>query len=107
MKKAVDEDKNNAQKQLADALVAFHQAQAEKAKTNRESAAPRRERDLLEVFSEYKGRLKKTRLELDSAKNEATYDSDDSDIVNLKREITLCKRKRDEIFTLLSQSDLK
>jgi hypothetical protein len=106
-KKAVDEDKNNAQKQLADALIAFHQAQSEKAKSNRESAAPRRERDLLEVFSEYKGRLKTTRLELDTAKNKATYDSDDSDIINLKREITLCKRKRDEIFALLSESDLK
>ncbi|KAI2500633.1 hypothetical protein MHU86_13854 [Fragilaria crotonensis] len=104
--KAVGEDKNIAQKQLADALVAFNQAQSEKAKSNRESAAPRRERDLLEVFSEYKGRLKATRLELNAAKNEATYDSDNSDVVNLKREITLCKRKRDEIFGLLSESDL-
>ena len=106
-KKAVDEDKNNAQKQLADAMLAFHQTQSEKAKSNREAAAPRRERDLLQVFSEYKGRLKTTRLELVTAKNEATYDSDDSDIINLKREITLCKRKRDEIFALLSESDLK
>ena len=106
-KKAVDEDKNNAQKQLADAMLAFHQTQSEKAKSNREAAAPRCERDLLQVFSEYKGRLKTTRLELVTAKNEATYDSDDSDIINLKREITLCKRKRDEIFALLSESDLK
>ena len=106
-KAAVDDDKKNAQKQLADALIAFHQAQSEKAKSNRESAAPRRERDLLEVFSEYKGRLRTTRFELDTAKNQATYDSDDSDVVNLKREITLCKRKRDEIFSLLSKSDLK
>ncbi|KAI2492822.1 hypothetical protein MHU86_21737 [Fragilaria crotonensis] len=104
--KAVDEDKNIAQKQLADALVAFNQTQSEKAKSNRESAAPRRERDLLEVFSEYKGRLKATRLELNAAKNVATYDSDNSEVVNLKREITLCKRKRDEIFGLLSESDL-
>ena len=51
----VDSDKNNAQKHLADALIVFHQAQSEKAKSNRGSAAPRRERDLLEVFSEYKG----------------------------------------------------
>ena len=89
-------------------MLAFHQTQSEKAKSKRESAAPRRKRDLLEVFSKYKkGRLKTTRLELVTAKNEATYDSDDSDIINLKREITLCKRKRDETFALLSESDLK
>jgi hypothetical protein len=102
------DDNRSAQKQLGDALLAFHQAQTEKMKSNRESAAPRRERDLLEVFTEYKSRLKETRLELDTAKqNTATYDSDDSDVVNLKREIALCKKKRDEIFALLSESDLK
>jgi small-conductance mechanosensitive channel len=103
------DDNRKAQKQLGDALLAFHQAQqTEKMKSNRESAAPRRERDLLEVFTEYKSRLKETRLELDTAKqNTATYDSDDSDVVNLKREIALCKKKRDEIFALLSESDLK
>ena len=104
--KTVENNKINAQKQFGDALVAFHQAQSEKSKSIRESAAPRRERDLLEVFSEYKSRLKRTRLELDTAKTAATYDSDDSDVVNLKREITLCKRKRDQIFALLSESDL-
>jgi hypothetical protein len=93
-------------------LIAFHHAQSEKMKSNRESAAPRRERDLLEVFSEYKSWLKETRLELDAAKNSMTTtydsdDSDDSDVVNLKREIALCKKKRDEIFALLSESDLK
>ncbi len=102
------DDNINAQKQLGDTLLAFHQAQTEKMKSNRESAAPRRERDLLEVFTEYKSRLKETRLELDTAKQHmATYDSDDSDVVNLKREIALCKKKRDEIFALLSESDLK
>ena len=75
-----DNNKSNAQKQLGDALIAFHQAQSQKMKSNRESAVPRRQRDLLEVFSEYKSRLKETRLELDTAKkNTATYDSDDSD----------------------------
>ena len=105
-----DDDTSNAHnKQLGDALIAFQQAQSEKMKSNRESAAPRRERDLLEVFSEYKNRLKQTRLELDAAKRSAatTYDSDDSEIVNLKREIALCKEKRDEIFALLAESDLK
>jgi hypothetical protein len=43
------------------------------------------------------------RLELDTAKNSGSYDSDDSDIVNLKREITLCKKKRDEIFALFRE----
>lgn len=95
------------QKQFGDALVAFQSAQCEKSKSVREHAAPRRERDLLQVFSEYKDRLKATRLELNTAMNSATYDSDDSDVVNLKREIALCKRKRDEIFDLLSESDLK
>jgi hypothetical protein len=56
--------------------------------------------------------LKETRLELDAAKKSMTTtydsdDSDDSDVVNLKREIALCKKKRDEIFALLSESDLK
>ena len=99
-----ENDKYNAQQQqFGDALIAFHQAQSEKSKSIRESAAPRRERDLLQVFSEYKGRLKTARLELDTAKNSTTtYDSDDSDIVELKREIALCKRKRNEIFALLS-----
>ena len=54
-KKAVDKGQAQAQKQLADALIAFHQAQSEKENSNRKSAAPRRERDLLEVFSEHKG----------------------------------------------------
>jgi hypothetical protein len=103
-----DNNKSNAQKQLGDALIAFQQAQSQKMKSNRESAGPRRERDLLEVFSEYKSRLKETRLELDTAKkNTATYDSDDSNVVDLKREIALCKKKRDDIFALLSESDLK
>jgi hypothetical protein len=51
--------------------------------------------------------LKATRLELDTAKNKATYSSDDSDIISLNREITLCKRKRDDFFALLSEGDLK
>jgi hypothetical protein len=51
----VDKGQAQAQKQLADALIAFHQAQSEKENSNRKSAAPRRERDLLEVFSEHKG----------------------------------------------------
>jgi hypothetical protein len=104
------DDNRNAQKQLGDALLAFHQAQTEKMKSStRESAAPRCEQDLLEVFTEYKSsRLKETRLELDTAKqNMATYNSDDSDVVNLKREIALCKKKLDEIFALFSESDLK
>jgi hypothetical protein len=102
------DDNRNAQKQLRDALLAFDQVQMEKMKSNRESAAPRRERGLLEVFTEYKSRLKETWLELDATKqNMATYDSDDSDVDNLKREIALCKKKRDEIFALLSESDLK
>ncbi len=63
-------DNRNAQKQLGHALLAFHQAQTEKMKSNRESAAPRRERDLLEVFTEYKSILKETRLELDTTKAE-------------------------------------
>ncbi len=46
------DDNRKAQKQLGDALLAFHQAQqTEKMKSNRESAAPRCERDLLEVFT--------------------------------------------------------
>jgi hypothetical protein len=102
------DDNRNAQNQLGDALLAFHQAQTKNMKSNRESAAPRREQDLLEVFTAYKSRLKETRLELDTAKqNMATYDSDDSDVVNMKREIALCKEKHDEIFALLSESDLK
>ena len=118
-KKRKDEQKKNhvitnetavemaVQRQFGEALLAFQSAQSEKSKSVRENAAPRRERDLLGVFSEYKDRLKATRLELNTAMNSATYDSDDSDVVNLKREIALCKRKRDEIFDLLSESDMK
>ena len=52
--------------------------------------------------------MKTARLELDTAKKSTTtYDSDDSDIVELKREIALCKGKHNEIFTLLSESELK
>ena len=60
-------------------------------------------------ISEYKSRLKETRLEFDAPKKSTatSYDSDDSDIVNLKREIALCKKKCDEIVELLSVSDLK
>jgi len=49
-KKAVDEDKNNAQKQLADAMLAFHQTQSEKAKSNRKSAAPHREQFVTSIL---------------------------------------------------------
>jgi hypothetical protein len=62
----------------------------------------------MEAFSEFKSQLKETRLELDAAKKSmaTTYDTDNSDIVNLKREIALCKKKHDEIFALLL-SDMK
>ena len=61
-----ENDKYNAQQQqFGDALIAFHQAQSEKSKSIQESAAPRRERDLSQVFSEYKGGLKTAQLELD------------------------------------------
>ena len=96
------DDNRDAQTQLGDALLSFYLAQTEKMKSNWESAAPRRGRDLLEVFTESKSRLEETRLELDTAKqNMETYNSDDSDVVNLKREIALYKRKRD--FALLGK----
>ena len=52
---------------------------------------------------------KESRLELDAAKKSTaatTYDPDNSDVVNLKREMAL-RKKRDEIFALLLESDLK
>ena len=56
------DNNRNAKKQVGDALLAFHKVQTEKIKLNWESAAPHCERDVLEAFTEYKSRLKETRL---------------------------------------------
>lgn len=71
-----------------------------------EDTAPCRECALLSVFQEYQGgQLKAAKSELQALEN-AGYKSDDSDVINARRELVLCKRKRDETFSLLSNSDL-
>ena len=70
-----------------------------------EEAAPRRERALLNVFSDYKKQLNIAKSELEALET-AGYESDDSGVINARREVALCKRKRDETFLLLSNSDL-
>ena len=68
-------------------------------------AAPRRERAFLRVFQDYKGQLKAAKSEL-RALETAGYKSDDSDIIDARKEVVLCKRKRDEAFLQLNNTDM-
>ena len=93
------------QQQLTCVLEALDNSNKERIALLKGQSAPRRERDLLHVFSEYKTRLKIAKNELQELDN-AGYASDDSDVKHAEMEVALCKRKRDETFALLSNSKL-
>lgn len=89
---------------LAIALESFEKSNVAKLRLLESTTAPRRENDLLDVLDKYKVRLRVAREELEELENK-DYDSSSSDIVQARLEIALCKRKRDQVFNLLSQGD--
>ena len=89
---------------LAIALESFEKSNVAKLRLLESTTAPRRENDLLDVLDKYKVRLRVAREELEELENK-DYDSLSSDIVQARLEIALCKRKRDQVFNLLSQGD--
>ena len=68
------------------------------------SAAPRREKEILDVLDLYKSRLKNAWKDLEELENHG-YDSENSDVVQARLEIKICKRKQDHYFHLLSESE--
>ena len=91
--------------QMANALECFERVNAVKLQVLvQSSAAPRREKEILDVLDLYKSRLKNARKDLEELENHG-YDSNNSDVVQARLEIKICKRKRDHYFHLLSEGE--
>ena len=69
-----------------------------------ETSASCCQKELLEVYTDYKNRLKFSREELLTA--EAENNSDASDVQTACMKVALCKRKWDEVFLLLLKSTI-
>ena len=89
---------------IANALECFERVNAVKLQVLQSSAAPRREKEILDVLDLYKSRLKNARKDLEELENHG-YDSNNSDVVQAQLEIKICKRKRDHYFHLLSEGE--
>ena len=91
--------------QMANAFQCFERVNAVKLQVLQSSAAPRHEKEILDVLDLYKSRLKNARRkDLEELENHG-YDSDNSDVVQARLEIKICKRKRDHYFHLLSEGE--
>jgi hypothetical protein len=108
-KKARDAKRKSAQmaateqsKKIAEALVSLEKTNEQRVRILQETSAPCRKKKLLEVYTDYKNRLKFAREELLTA--EAENNSDTSDVQKARMEVALCKRKNDEVFQLLLNS---
>ena len=89
---------------MANALECCERVNAVKLQVLQSSAAPRRGKEILDVLDLYRSRLKNARKDLEELENHG-YDSEDSDEVQALLEITICKRKQDHYFHLLSEGE--